>query len=290
MVLLRLATAVGCSLALTAAEPQVVPLYPGAPPGSEAWNWSENERVSTDGLCRVANVTRPTLTVYLPEENKTDGTAVVICPGGGFRHLAIHHEGEDVARWFNEQGVAAFVLKYRLMRTGDESEKKEGVMARRRAEVTPQAVADGLEAIRLVRRRAVEWGVNKDRIGILGFSAGGWVATAVALQGRDDSRPDFLVPVYATMPENMIVPAAPPPLFLVHADDDTSVEATRTTIRLYRAWKQAGGSAELHIYSKGGHGFGMRRQSSPVDTWTLRLRDWMAARGLIGLAGRSFSQ
>ena len=280
MALIKLASAVCCLLTLTAAGPQVVPLYPGAAPGSETWTWSESEQPGDDGLRRVANVTRPTLTVYLPGKDKANGTGVVVCPGGGFRHLAIHHEGEDVARWLNAQGVAAFVLKYRVMRTGDAGEKDEDVVARRRAEVIPRAVADGLEAIRLVRRRAAEWGVRKERIGILGFSAGGWVATAVTLQGRADTRPDFSAPIYAAMPEAITVPPTPPPLFLVHAGDDSSVATTRTSIRLYTAWKQAGASAELHIYANGGHGFGMRKQSLPVDTWTSRLRDWMAAQGL----------
>ncbi len=267
--------------ALAAAGQPVVPLYSGAAPGSETWNWPETEQPSSDGIRRIANVTKPTVTVYLPDKAKATGTGMVICPGGGFRILAWNHEGEDVARFLNELGVAAFVLKYRVMRTGDEGEKDKEVMARRRPEAIALGVADGLEAMRVVRRRAAEWGVRPDRLGIMGFSAGGWVTTGVVLQGTADSRPNFAAPIYAAMPENLAVPSQPQPLFLVHADDDNTVRTERTSIRLYTAWKQAGGSAELHIYAKGGHGFGMRKKSLPVDSWPLRLRDWLDGQGLL---------
>ena len=264
-----------------AAQPPVIPLYPGPAPGSENWTWPETEQASTDGIRRIANVTRPTLTVYLPEESKATGTGIVVCPGGGFRILAIGHEGEDVARFLNGLGVAAFVLKYRVMRTGDEGEKDKEVMAKRRPEAIAMGVADGLEAMKLVRRRAEEWGVRKDRIGILGFSAGGWVATGVTLEGKGESRPGFAAPIYAAMPENLTVPDSPQPLFLVHADDDKTVRTERTSIRLYTAWKAAGGSAELHIYSKGGHGFGMRKPPLPVAGWPVRLQEWLGSLGLL---------
>jgi acetyl esterase/lipase len=267
--------------ALAASGQQVVPLYPGAAPGSETWNWPETEQPASDGIRRIANVTKPTLMVFLPDKAKATGTGMVICPGGGFRILAWNHEGEDVARFLNELGVAAFVLKYRVMRTGDEGEKDKEVLARRRPEAIALGVADGLEAMRLVRRRAAEWGVRPERLGIMGFSAGGWVTTGVVLQGTADSRPNFAAPIYAAMPETLAVPSQPPPLFLVHADDDTTVRSERTSIRLYTAWKQAGASAEMHIYAKGGHGFGMRKKSMPVDSWTLRLRDWLEGQGLL---------
>jgi acetyl esterase/lipase len=271
----------GLTLLSVGAQPLVVPLYPGAAPGSEAWDWPETVLPSNDGIRRIANVTKPTLTVFLPDKAKATGTGIVVCPGGGFRILAWNHEGEDVARFLNDLGVAAFVLKYRVMRTGDPGEKDKEVAARRRTEAIAMGVADGLEAMRLVRRRAAEWGVRSDRLGIMGFSAGGWVTTGVVLQGSGDSRPNFAAPIYAAMPENITVPPQPPPLFLVHADDDTTVRPDRTSIRLYTAWKQAGASAEMHIYAKGGHGFGMRKKSLPVDTWTARLRDWLVSQGLL---------
>ncbi len=122
------------ALTMAAADPTIVPLYPGPAPGSEAWDWTETEQPATDGIRRIANVTRPALMVYLPDKAKATGTGVVVSPGGGWRILAISHEGEEVARWLNELGVAAFVLKYRVMRTGDEGGKDKEEAARRRRE------------------------------------------------------------------------------------------------------------------------------------------------------------
>lgn len=254
-----------------------IPLYPGVAPGSENWNWAEDMVPPTDDKRRVRNVTKPTLTVY-PAANP-NGTAIVVCPGGGFRHLAIDHEGHEVARWLNSLGVTAFVLKYRLMRTADPAAGDTAVLAKRRVEAIPLASADGREAVRLVRRRATEFKVRPDRIGILGFSAGGWVAAAAALTHDDQSRPDFAAPIYPAVPPDAKAPAQPMPLFLVHAHDDKTVDAWQNSARLYGLWKATGAPAELHIYSQGGHGFGMRPQHKPVDQWTIRLKEWLAAPG-----------
>ncbi len=269
-------------LMMAAAEPIIVPLYPGVAPGSETWNWPETEQPATDGIRRIANVTHPVLMVYLPDKSKANGTGVIVSPGGGWRILAISHEGEDVARWLNDLGVAAIVLKYRVMRTGDVGEKNKEEAARRRKEAMAMCIADGLAAVKLVRSRAAEWGIAKDRIGIMGFSAGGYLTAGVALQGNGKSRPDFAAPIYPAVPEEITPPSNAPPLFLVHADDDKTVPPVRTSIRLYEAWKQVGAPVELHIYNSGGHGFGMRKLNLPVDSWTARMRDWMEARGLLG--------
>ena len=154
-------------------------------------------------------------------------------------------------------------------------------MNRRRTEAIPLAVADGLQAMRVARKNAARFGVNPERIGILGFSAGGWVTTAVALQGREDSRPDFAAPIYAAMPPDVTAPPNPMPLFLVHADDDKTVIPGKTSIRLYESWKQASASAELHIYAQGSHGFGMRKKGLPSDTWIDRFWEWMRAQRLV---------
>ena len=269
------------ALTMAAAEPIIVPLYPGAAPGSENWNWPETEQPATDGIRRIANVTHPVLMVYLPDKSKANGTGVIVSPGGGWRILAISHEGEDVARWLNDLGVAAIVLKYRVMRTGDEGEKNKEEAARRRKEAQGMCIADGLAAVKLVRSRAAEWGIARDRIGIMGFSAGGYLTAGVALQGSGETRPDFAAPIYPAVPDEIAPPANAPPLFLVHADDDKTVPPVRTSIRLYEAWKQIGVPVELHIYNSGGHGFGMRKLNLPVDSWTARMRDWMEARGLL---------
>lgn len=267
---------------LCASQEITIPLYDTPPPGSESWDWPETEVPATDGIARVANVTTPTLTVYSPPPEKRNGMAVVVAPGGGFRHLAIEHEGSDVAEWLRARGATVFVLKYRLMRTGDPEPPSAGEMARRRKEIIPLAVADGIEAIRIARRNAARFGIDPGRIGILGFSAGGWVTVGAALQGRGDSRPDFAAPIYAAMPDNLTPPPDPMPLFIAHAGDDKTVDPLKTSVRLYEAWAKAGRPAEMHIYAQGGHGFGMRRQNVPADSWIERFWEWAQARQLSG--------
>jgi acetyl esterase/lipase len=264
---------------MLAADHQVIPLYPGAAPGSENWNWPETSTVGpNDTILRIGNITKPALTVYLPDPAKANGTAMVVCPGGGFRILAYNHEGTEVAEYLNSLGVTVFLLKYRVMRTGDAGEKAEAMA--RRAEAIKLGVADAQQAMKIVRSRAAEWKVRPDRIGIMGFSAGGWITSAVALNHDEQSRPNFAAPIYGALPDNFTVPKDAPPLFLAHADDDKTVPSLRS-IRLYTAWKEAGIPAELHIYTSGGHGFGMRKKNLPVDTWIERLRDWLGAQGLL---------
>jgi acetyl esterase/lipase len=262
-----------------ASEPKVIPLWPGAAPGSENWNYEEV--VPQDPARPISNVTHPTLTAYLPDSATSNGTAVIICPGGGFRELWVSHEGTDLARWLSSIGVAAFILKYRVMRTGDSDANDPAKMAERRKIVIPLSIADGQQAIRLVRARASEWGIAKDRIGILGFSAGGYVAAAVTLHHDVDSRPNFAAAIYPGTPEDVTPPADAPPLFLLHADDDKTVTPLDNSIRLYAAWKKLGIPAELHIYSAGGHGFGTRKTNLPVGTWTARFHDWLDVQGLL---------
>ena len=266
-------------------NPTVIPLWPGAAPGSEKWDWQETDVVGpNDTIRRVGNVTRPTLTVYLPPKDIATGTAMVICPGGGFVILAVDHEGHEVARKLNELGVAAIVLKYRVRRSGDDAGKDPASIKERTKEVIPLATADGQQAIRVVRAHAAEWGIAADRVGIMGFSAGGYVTAAVALHHDASSRPNFAAPIYPGVPEDVTVPADAPPLFLAHADDDKTVPPLTHSVRLYTAWKQAQVPAELHIYSRGGHGFGMRPQKLPVDGWFDRLRDWLDVQGLLKTA------
>ncbi len=268
------------------AGPQTLALYPGAAPGSEAWDWRETAAMGEkDGILRIANVTRPAVSVFLPERGRATGAGVVVVPGGGFRILAFNHEGTEVAEWLNSLGVAAFLLKYRVMRTDDLAGISKQEQDERRKQAMAFGVADAMEAVRLVKRRAAEWGVDADRIGILGFSAGGYITANVALTEDAEARPAFAVPVYAYFPEERPVPAGAPPLLAIHAADDRTVPAAHS-IRLFQMWRQAGRPSELHIFERGGHGFGMRRQGQPVDGWTERVREWLASQGMLTTARR----
>jgi len=263
-------------------QPTIIPLWPDGAPGSESWTQQEEETLIPPALKVVRNVAQPTLTAYLPDPIAATRTSVIVCPGGGFHFLSIDMEGTDVARWLNVRGIAAFVLKYRLIRTGDgfpaevwEALGHREVMAERMAPLRPLILADGQQAVRLVRERASEWGLAPDRIGMLGFSAGGAVTASVAFEHDAGSRPDFAGVIYGGGRADVPVPDDAPPLFVLCAADDPMVPP-RTSVRLYEDWRAAGHSAELHIYAQGGHGFGMQVRGLPTDTWIERFADWLA--------------
>lgn len=261
-----------------AAELEVVPLWAAGAPGSEGRTGQEQwvDRAQSSGaetmLDRaVKNVHSPDLTVYLPEEPSRVG--VVIFPGGAYRHLAIDKEGHDVARWLTTIGVSAFVVKYRL----PENDGYDRATA----------LADARRAVRLVRAHSEQWHVDPEKIGAMGFSAGGDLAIRAGLEslpgdaGASDpvehfsSKPSFLAPIYPSTPEDLSLAAESPPAFLVHADDDRL--SAENSVRFYLALKGAGVSAELHVYSRGGHGFGLRQRGLPVSAWRNRLQEWLVA-------------
>lgn len=283
----------GCLLFLPmAAQAQkVIRLYPGAAPGSENWKQAEKEFFSQTWQTQVVtNVVNPTLTAYLPDPATANGTAVIIAPGGGFHALSINSEGVDVAKWLNTKGVAAFVLRYRLVQTGEDGVKElMAKMGKGRIEVdangtdvVPLAVADAFAAIGHVRKNAKEYGVAPNRIGFMGFSAGGTVTASVAFQYAADTRPDFVAPVYAYMGavKPAEVPKDAPPMFLVAATDD-QLGLALDSVKLYSQWIATKKPAELHLYAKGGHGFGMRKQNLPTDQWIERFGEWLGVQGLL---------
>ncbi|HZR40045.1 MAG TPA: alpha/beta hydrolase [Ktedonobacteraceae bacterium] len=269
----------------SAFSPEVIPLWPDGAPGTEDWSQQESEMILPlfNRPQIVRNVTQPTLTAYLPAPDVANGTAVIVCPGGGHHFLSIESEGLGVARWLNERGVAAFVLKYRIIPTAERNEDfiaQMQIFAQSDKPMrthNPIAVADGLQAIRIVRSRASEWGIDAERIGIVGFSAGGAVALGAATQYDVQSRPNFAAPIYAALWQELVVPADAPPLFLLVANDDPLIRDG--SIPIYSAWKSAGISVELHIYAKGGHGFGMNKQGLPTDHWIERLSEWLQSLG-----------
>jgi acetyl esterase/lipase len=268
-------------------QPKVISLWPDEAVGTTDWPETEQEVTIPGGLPLkvVRNVSRPTLTAYYPEPSTINGLAVIVCPGGAFHFLAIEQEGIQVAEWLTARGITAFVLKYRLLHTGDDfpacvwqNLNDQDKMTELMRPLIPLVIADGLQAVRLVRQHAMEWGVEPDRIGIMGFSAGGMVTGNVALHYDLDSRPDFAAPIYGASWEPGPVPTDAPPLFLLCATND---ELAPFSIRLYSDWNAAGHSVELHIYSKGGHGFGMHKQGLPSDAWIERFAEWLQAQNFL---------
>jgi acetyl esterase/lipase len=271
------------------AQEKVIPLYPGAAPGSESWTQQEQENRTNLWRTRVVfNVAKPTLTVVQPEPGKANGTAVIICPGGAFFALSIDSEGFDVARWLAAKGMTCFVLKYRLVECKTEDPTTEVLMKwltleQTVAPVVKLALADGKAAVGYVRQHAAEYGVKPERIGIMGFSAGGTVTASVAYNYAPETRPNFVAPIYLQyewVPKPNGVPSDAPPMFILAASDDPLGLAPHS-VNLYRDWTAAKKSAELHLYSKGGHGFGMRKQNLPTDHWMERFTDWLGVQGLL---------
>jgi acetyl esterase/lipase len=275
-------------LAPLGAAQEVIPLYPGTAPGSTPENYPEKEYFSKNWNTEVvANVTKPTLTVFKPTPELRNGTAVVICPGGGFMALSINSEGNDVAKYLAAKGVTAFVLKYRIAHTGEDATQEFTALYADRQKfrelidkVVPLSIADGLAAVAYVRGHASDWGVSPDRVGVIGFSAGGTVAAGVAFRYAPDGRPAFAALIYAAggMFKDASVPADAPPVFVAAATDD-NLGLAPDSVALYEKWTSAHKSAELHMYAKGGHGFGMHKQNLPTDHWIDRFADWLELQG-----------
>jgi len=257
-----------------------IPLYPGVAPGSENWNYAERS-AGTPDKPQAQNVVRPVLLYYPAEKAAAVGTAMIVAPGGGFRTLMMSYEGVDVAKRLNQMGVDAFVLKYRT--TYVDPNSPPGAPAREAATTGPQAGqnvremggADGQQAVRLLRQRAAEFGVLPNRIGIIGYSAGGAVVLST-VYGPADGRPDFAAPIYAAGASSAPPPQGAPPLFIAVAADDQSV-GFQGSVSLFSAWRIAGLPAELHVFQTGGHGFA--KKGGGADRYLDRLEEWLKVNG-----------
>jgi acetyl esterase/lipase len=246
---------------------QEIRLRPDLPAGEE-WYTPPADNVHRNSADEkwVRKVKSPVLEVY--PAARPNGTAVVVAPGGGFSILAIEHEGREVAKWLNGLGVTAFVLRYRVgLETREASQEA--------------AIEDGLLALATVRKRAADWKLDPKRIGVIGFSAGGYLVVGAATGYKPESRPDFAIPIYAVAPEGYQVPADAPPLFIAVAYDDRE-RMTSTATGLMDNWKKAELPAELHVFGDGGHGFGMNKKGKSCDIWTDLLAAWMKRQGLLG--------
>ena len=268
-----------------AGEPQVIQLWPNGAPGSEGKTSPETVRISPEGDHVVASVHHPSVTVYLPPKEKATGAGVVILPGGGHRELWIDHEGYRIAQWLSGHGVAGFVVKYRLAAEPESTYKVER-----------ESLADVQRAIRVVRSRAAEWNVDPQRVGIIGFSAGGNLAAMAGtrydsgtpsnadLIDRESSKPAFQALIYPGIPadENQRLSKDTPPAFLLCGEDDRA-DISQGVPELYVALKRVGVSAELHIFAGVGHGFGLRDTlRGPVAGWLDLFYGWMGKEGILG--------
>jgi acetyl esterase/lipase len=265
-----------CAMVMAcSAYSQTVNVWPGVAPGSEHWTQKERVAENTPIGTVVFNVVTPTLTAYLPERSKATGIGVIIAPGGAFVALAINLEGNDVARWLQERGIAAFVLKYRIM-----EKKQEGLPANMNMdEAGKYGIEDGVQAIKVVRQHAAEWGISPDRVGFMGFSAGAMVTSGVLLQADAAARPNFAALIYGApfgvMPA---IPAKLPPIFMAWAQDDPLVLGP--VVKFQDALMSAGQKPEVHIFSAGGHGFGMKKQGTSSDYWIDEFYYWLQDQGL----------
>jgi acetyl esterase/lipase len=265
---------------------KVINLWPGAAPGSEQWKQPETAL----GPGMIVNVSTPTLTVYLPHPSTATGTAVIIAPGGGFIGLSINSEGQDVAKWLVARGFAAIVLKYRTVQIEGKDATQLGQSARAAfmAQMSNHAqidedgkygVADGIQAVKVVRAHAAEWGISPDRIVFTGFSAGGMITDFTAIQQDASARPNYAAPIYgAPISHVPPIPQGLPPFFMAMAQDDNLADTY--IVVFYDALKAAGHKPEFHIFSKGGHGWGMRKQGTSSDHWIDEFYYWMEAQGL----------
>lgn len=258
---------------LSQGHAQVVNLWPGSAPESELWMHQEVTVENTPVGTVIINVVTPTLTAYLPEPSKATGTGVIIAPGGGFVALAVSREGTDLARWLQERGIAAFVLKYRTV-----EKRSDGIPQMDMDTAGRYGIADGIQALRVVRRRAAEWGISPGRVGFVGFSAGGMVASGALLQADSVARPAFAAMIYGG-PFGMMpaIPAKLPPTFMAWAQDDPVSQ--RRVVPFRDALQAAGHRPEVHTFSAGGHGFGMHKQGTSSDHWVDALFFWMDAHG-----------
>lgn len=273
------------------AQETVIPLYNSTAPGSETWNWDETVYSDNQFNIRIVyNVSKPTLTAFLPPKGTENGTAVIVAPGGAFHILSIDSEGIDVAKWLNQRGITAFVLKYRVVKSETANPLSElmPLMANSEkldvinAPVVEMATQDGLTAVQYVRENAAKFGVDPTRIGFMGFSAGGTLTLSVVQTADDTNRPNFVAPIYAY--EKAIlgnrVPTVQTPIFVAAASDDNLGFASHS-VNIYTKWLNANQPAELHMYEKGGHGFGMRIMNTTSDNWTFDFENWLKNRGLI---------
>lgn len=247
----------------------------------------DNEQVMVDkktGNRTVFNINKPSLTIYKPAAEKSNGIAMIVCPGGAFHVLDIDNEGYNVAKILVEHGYTAILLKYRLLVLDpknpfagmEEAAKDNAKLDAKMAPAIPGAIADAKATIKYVKANAASLAVDPAKVGMIGFSAGGTLAAAIGFESDEQYKPAFFATLYPYLDifDKNLVPKDAAPLFIaVAADDDYGFDAN--SLKLYQKWKIAGASSELHVYAKGRHGFGTKKQNLPVDNWIDRFAEWL---------------
>jgi acetyl esterase/lipase len=270
----RLLAIAGVALLVSSAHAQVVNVWPGVAPGSENWKQQERTIENTPVGTVIFNVVTPTITAYLPDPAKATGAGVIIAPGGAFIALAMSRGGVDIAQWLQQRGIAAFLLKYRLVAHED-----GGIPQMDMDTSARYGIADGIQALKVVRQHAAQWGVSPNRIGFMGFSAGGMVTAGALLQADSAARPNFAALIYGApfgvMPK---IPSGLPPIFMAWAQDDQV--ARIPVVKFYDALLAAGVKPDTHIFSSGGHGFGVQKQNTTSDHWVDAFYNWLDSEGL----------
>jgi acetyl esterase/lipase len=231
----------------------------------------------------VRNVTEPSLIPYWP--NEQNGTAIIICPGGAFQFLMIDKEGTEVANWLTSYGITAFILKYRLAPTAIDDAKFVSNFESSNFDLSKigahieTSYTDGIQAVATLKRKALDFKIDRSRVGMIGFSAGAAIAVHSVFNTEIANCPDFIGAIYGGPPEITNIPSHAPPLFMAYANDDGL--AGNTCLDLFQAWKRSKRSVEVHAYSKGGHGFGLIKQGLPCDNWADSFISWLKNEGFI---------
>lgn len=260
-------------------NPDSIPLWPNGAPGSEGKTAPEIF-TETNGVWRVESIHDPSITPHLPSKETNTGAAIIILPGGGHRYLSIENEGHLIAKWLAEHGIAGIVLKYRLAKEPGSTYK-----------VDVEELADAQRALRMVRSRAKEWNIDPNRVGMMGLSAGGEVTKLASAKfdagkkdasdpiERESSRPAFQVLMYpgGKVENDVVLSDTPPAFILVAADDRLSVGS----VQYFQKVREAKIPAEIHVYTKGGHGFGIRNRPLPITEWPVRLNEWLDNQGFL---------
>jgi acetyl esterase/lipase len=292
-------------VSLSFAQTKVLKVWPDKIPGAiENSSVKEDTLKLENGQIRISKVINPTITLFFPPKEKANGAAVVICPGGGYARLSIDHEGDNIAQWFNELGITGIVLKYRLPSDAIMQNKNVGPLQ------------DVQEAIRIVRRNSKEWNLDENKIGVIGFSAGGHLASTASTHFNEkvyeydgtSGRPDFSILLYPVITMNkeithggsrtnllgenpdeklvehfsneLQVTSETPPTFIAHAADDKTVPI-QNSINYFLSLKKNNVPSELHIYEKGGHGFGLAKNRDTESQWPEACKQWLLLRGIL---------